>query len=164
MNTQQQIRWMIDFGQIIPPKHWEKTKKDEKGYLPVKRRPSRGGESFDWGPINRGIKRLHKVIRIILTSSKGNMTSARAYQIVSGRRMNLMPPNVAGGFMGEARFNHHYHTIRKEMGIFDGRQFKTHFIKTNMGKISAGEMAIYLETTENYVKQTIRKIKRGVIN
>lgn len=140
---------------------WNSTGTHE-GYAAVKRLRKEDGE-FDWTPINRGIKRLHKVIRIILNSSKGNMTAARAYQIVLSRKTNMLPPNIYGEHMGEHRFNYHYHDIRKSMGIFDGRKFKTDFIKKNMANLSAGEMAIYLETTETYVKQTISKINRGII-
>lgn len=120
-------------------------------------------KKFDWTPIKRGTARLVKVIKIILTSSKGNMTAERAYEIVLSRKRNLLPVNIYGRHMGAARFKHHYHKTRAEMGIADGRAYKTSFIKENKDKFSIGEIAIYLETTEIYVKQTISKINRGII-
>ena len=162
MNTQQ-TQWMLHLGQITVPRHWYENAEKTEYYKPEKIRPSPGGESFDWNPIQRGIARLEKVINIILTSNNGNMTAERAYQIILGRKTNLLPINIYNKYMSESRFNHHYHRIRKDIGLFDGRAFKVNFIKDNMEKLSIDKIAIYLETTDNYVKQTISKIKRGII-
>jgi len=152
-------------GQVPVPVKWHAPidLKLPAGYVPPKLRPSRGGEAFDWGPINRGIARLNQVIRIILKSADGNMTAERAYQIILSRKTNMLPSNVYNRSMSQARFRVYYHKIRQEMNIPDGRQFKTNFIKKNKDEWSAGEIAIYLETTENCVLQTISKINRGLI-
>ncbi len=150
---------MLSLGQIPVPKNWYIPGNDNPYKIP-KIRPSRGGEGFDRTVMDREFKRLETVIKIILKSGD-RITAGMAYQIVIKRNVKFLPTTIYGTRLSESRFAAHYNKIRAKMGVINPRLYRRKFVEENYLKLSSSEIAIYLCTTHDYVKQTIGKIKNG---
>ncbi len=158
MTTQEKC-WMLSLGQIPVPKNWYIPGNDSPYKIP-KVRPSRGGEGFDRSAMDREFKRLETVIKIILKSGD-RITAGMAYQIVIKRNVKFLPTTIYGTRLSESRFAAHYNKIRAKMGVINPRLYRRKFVEENYLELSSSEIAIYLGTTHDYVKQTIGKIKNG---
>ena len=136
------------------------TGEERKTPATFKKRPLCKVEKENYKPEGKEMKRLHKVIAIILKSTKVKISGKRAYQIVLRRKRNHLPINIYGRPMGEHIFIMNFHSVRKSMGIIDGRVFSTNFIRENMGAMSVSDMATYLSLSTEHVKKTIRTLKK----
>lgn len=152
--------WFLHLGFMTVPEHWyaSANEPEETAYKNPKVRPSRGGEPFDWDSIRRSVERMEKVISIILRGG-GRITANDAYQYIVHRNIKLLAKNVQQKRMSEKRFFFYFHKVRRSMGVKDAREYKIDFVKENHLVFSPSEIAIYLGTKEEYVKQIMRRLK-----
>lgn len=153
MNTQQ-TRWMMDFGQVAPPKEWsEKVKvevvKEKTIITKVKKLDHK-----------QMITKLRRGIIALLR--RGDMQSRdEIYEILKER--NFLPIIAEYKQMSVIRFYRHYAQARISIGFKRHRETKIDFIKAHYKIRTVQSMADHLDCKIIYVQQTISKIRRGLI-
>lgn len=149
-------------------KYARKIIKTDGGYIhkssfheEVQRKYERKSEKSTFGKSREKMKK--KLVRGIaaLLRNKDVQTREETYDILVER--GFMPVVSGTKTLSFARFLSYYADIKKEKGIVSIRPIKTDYIRENYKTESVASIALNIDSEEIFVRQTISKIKRGLI-
>lgn len=105
-------------------------------------------------------KKLIRGIAALLLNSD-IQTREETYDILVER--DFMPIIAQDKVLSYARFLSYYADVKKDKGIVFTRPTKTDYIRNNYETESVSSIASHIGSEEIFVRQTISKIKRGLV-